>query len=70
MLLLNATLTVRSGVPNSHSAPTSHKNAKWSYFTDAVIKWIDQNLPNSVFILWGKNAQEKMSMITKVNRSY
>lgn len=61
MLLLNATLTVRAGCPNSH------KDAKWNHLTDAVIRWIDQNLPNSVFMLWGKNAQEKMSLITKVN---
>lgn len=58
VLLLNASLTVRSGNPDSHKD-------KWSRFTDAVITWINDNLPNSVFILWGKKAEQKLSLITK-----
>ena len=51
VLLLNAVLTVRQGTPNSHS------NHGWETLTDAVIKWINKNLNNVVFLLWGAFAQ-------------
>jgi uracil-DNA glycosylase len=53
VLLLNATLTVRAGEPLSH-----HKRG-WEEFTDAVIKAVAEHHPHVVFMLWGKNAQEK-----------
>ena len=53
VLLLNATLTVRAGEPLSH-----HKKG-WEEFTDAIIEAIAQHQQHVVFLLWGKNAQEK-----------
>lgn len=57
VLLLNASLTVRKGEPNSHS------NLGWNYFTDAVINRISAKKNGIVFLLWGKFAQEKISLI-------
>jgi uracil-DNA glycosylase len=59
VLLLNATLTVRSGEPNSHAA------FGWMNFTDAVIKLLSQKKQHVVFILWGKFAQEKQGLINE-----
>jgi len=53
VLLLNATLTVREGEPLSH-----HKKG-WEELTDAIIEKIAEQKSHVVFILWGKNAQEK-----------
>ncbi|MBB1193528.1 uracil-DNA glycosylase [Flavobacterium sp. SOK18b] len=53
VLLLNATLTVRQDSPNSH------KDLKWSQFTDAVIEFINSEKEGVVFVLWGSFAQKK-----------
>jgi uracil-DNA glycosylase len=57
VLLLNAALTVRAGEPFSHA------KFGWADFTDAVIRTISDKKENVVFILWGKFAQEKQSLI-------
>jgi uracil-DNA glycosylase len=57
VLLLNASLTVRSG------EPTSHSKIGWHEFTDAVIIKISQLKEHIVFLLWGKYAQEKQVLI-------
>jgi uracil-DNA glycosylase len=57
VLLLNASLTVRSG------EPTSHSKIGWHEFTDAVISKISQLKEHIVFLLWGKYAQEKQVLI-------
>jgi uracil-DNA glycosylase len=57
VLLLNATLTVRSGEAGSH------QNKGWETFTDAVIKTISEKKSGVVFLLWGKFAQSKESLI-------
>lgn len=57
LLLLNASLTVRSADPMSHS------KIGWHLFTDAVISKISTAKSNIVFLLWGKFAQEKMKLI-------
>lgn len=57
VLLLNATLTVRA------SQAGSHQNKGWENFTDAVISKLSADKENLVFILWGKYAQNKESMI-------
>jgi uracil-DNA glycosylase len=57
MLLLNASLTVRANEPMSHS------KIGWAEFTDAVIQRISEKKKNIVFLLWGKFAQEKQSLI-------
>lgn len=58
VLLLNAVLTVRAGIPNSH------QGLGWEYFTDKVIETLNQRETPVVFILWGKFAQAKQQLIT------
>lgn len=53
VLLLNSSLTVKEGEPNSH------QNKGWEQFTDAVIDIINQQTDHIVFILWGSKAQKK-----------
>jgi uracil-DNA glycosylase len=57
ILLLNATLTVRSGQAGSH------QNKGWEDFTDSIIKIVSENKTNVVFILWGASAQKKETLI-------
>jgi uracil-DNA glycosylase len=57
VLLLNATLTVRQGEPNSH------QRLGWEQFTDRVIEALDQRPEPMVFLLWGNNAIKKASRI-------
>jgi uracil-DNA glycosylase len=57
VLLLNSTLTVQMGTSNSH------KKYGWQTFTDAVLKYIDVNCKNVVFILWGNDAKSKSKFI-------
>jgi uracil-DNA glycosylase len=59
VLLLNATLTVRSGTPGSH------QNKGWEAFTDAVIKKISDEKEHVVFLLWGAYAQKKGEIIDR-----
>jgi uracil-DNA glycosylase len=61
VLLLNATLTVREGMANSH------KDIGWSIFTDEVIKKLNERNTPVVFILWGANARSKKKYITNKN---
>lgn len=53
VMLLNATLTVRQ------SDPLSHHGRGWEQFTDAVIAKLADRKDPVIFVLWGKNAQEK-----------
>lgn len=57
VLLLNATLTVRGQTPGSH------QKKGWEQFTDKVISLLSEEKENVVFILWGKYAQDKGSVI-------
>lgn len=57
VLLLNATLTVRAHLANSH------KDLGWGKFTDFIIKEISDRKENVVFVLWGGFAQKKISLI-------
>ena len=57
VLLLNAVLTVRANQPASHS------KIGWMEFTNAVISKISEEKENIVFLLWGRFAQEKQSLI-------
>ena len=59
VLLLNATLTVRSGTPGSH------QNKGWETFTDAVIQRLSAEKESIVFLLWGAYAQKKGEMIDR-----
>lgn len=57
VLLLNTVLTVRA-----HQA-FSHRNMGWEQFTDAAIRVLNEQDRPIVFILWGKPAQMKKSML-------
>ena len=57
VLLLNSILTVRAGEAASHS------RIGWEKFTDAVISWISCYRRGVVFLLWGRFAQSKASLI-------
>jgi len=57
VLLLNAVLTVRADVPNSH------QGRGWEPFTDAVIRAVDAKPDPVVFVLWGAFAQKKKALI-------
>ena len=57
VFLINSVLTVRA------NSAGSHRNRGWEYFTDATIRAISDNLHNVVFILWGKPAQMKETII-------
>jgi len=57
VLLLNNVLTVRAHKANSH------KGFGWEQFTLNVVKYLNQREKPLVFILWGKNAQEKEQFI-------
>lgn len=58
VLLLNTVLTVRRSEPNSH------KGKGWEIFTDRIIELVAQKEEPVVFLLWGKHAQSKKSLIT------
>jgi uracil-DNA glycosylase len=57
VLLLNASLTVRA------NEPMSHAKTGWAEFTNSAIEKISALKHNVVFLLWGKFAQEKQSLI-------
>jgi uracil-DNA glycosylase len=57
VLLLNASLTVRA------NEPMSHAKIGWADFTDMVITKISELKHQVVFLLWGRFAQEKQSLI-------
>ncbi len=57
VLLLNATLTVRSGQAGSH------QNQGWEQFTDTVIQKISTTTTNTIFMLWGGFARKKSKLI-------
>lgn len=57
VLLLNTTLTVRSG------EAASHQGYGWETFTDRVIRTVSDHGHPSVFILWGTSARKKRSLI-------
>ncbi len=57
VLLLNASLSVRAHTPNSHAG------RGWEQFTDAAIRALSENREGLVFLLWGRNAQAKESLV-------
>ena len=58
VLLLNTVLTVRAHQANSH------RGIGWEEFTDAAIRILNEQDRPIVFILWGRPAQMKKSMLT------
>jgi len=59
VLLLNASLSVRSGEANSHA------EYGWHLFTDAVISALSQKEEHIVFMLWGAFAGKKEDLIDR-----
>lgn len=57
VLLLNASLSVRSGEANSHT------DFGWHIFTDAVIRTLSETQSHIVFMLWGSFATSKEPLI-------
>lgn len=57
VLLLNATLTVRANEAGSH------QKQGWETFTDHVIAELSTKKSGLVFLLWGRYAQQKESLI-------
>lgn len=63
VLLLNATLTVRAG------AAGSHQKQGWEIFTNQVIKRINDEKSNVIFLLWGGFAKQKVKSIDAAKHS-
>ena len=61
VLMLNTVLTVRAHEANSH------RGKGWEQFTDAAIAALNKQDNPIVFILWGKPAQMKKSMLNNPN---
>lgn len=62
VLLLNTVLTVRAHQANSH------RGIGWEDFTNAVIRILNEQDRPIVFLLWGRPAQNKMSMLNNPNQ--
>lgn len=61
VLMLNTVLTVRAHAANSH------QGKGWEQFTDAAITALNELNQPIVFILWGRPAQMKKSMLNNPN---
>lgn len=61
VLMLNTVLTVRAHAANSH------QGKGWEQFTDAAITALNKVNQPIVFILWGRPAQMKKSMLNNPN---
>lgn len=57
VLMLNTVLTVRAHKPNSH------QGKGWEHFTDAIIEAVNAQDRPIVYLLWGRPAQRKSSML-------
>lgn len=57
VLLLNTVLTVEAHRPKSHSGKG------WEIFTTAVISYLNSEKDGLVFMLWGRDAKNKKSLI-------
>jgi uracil-DNA glycosylase len=57
VLLLNNTLTVEA-----HKAG-SHRGKGWEVFTDSIIRTLSEEREGLVFLLWGRDARSKKTMI-------
>jgi uracil-DNA glycosylase len=59
VLMLNSVLTVLANTPASHSG------IGWEHFTDSVIQALNAQRGHIVYLLWGKYAQAKGSVIDR-----
>jgi uracil-DNA glycosylase len=58
VLMLNTVLTVRAREANSH------QGRGWERFTDRIIELVAAKQTRVVFVLWGREAQKKRTLIT------
>ena len=63
VLLLNTVLTVREGEAHSH------KGKGWEQLTNKIIETLNKKPDPVVFLLWGKPAQSKISLIDQEKHS-
>lgn len=61
VLLLNQSLTVEAGKPNSH------KDIGWKPFVEAIISYLNSLPQPMVFLLLGRNAQSLSPLLTNPN---
>lgn len=59
VLLLNSVLSVRASVAASHAGKG------WERFTDKVVEALNAHASNIVFMLWGRYAQRKGSIVDR-----
>ncbi len=59
VLLLNNVLTVEA-----HKAG-SHRGKGWEIFTEATVKYLNDRCDHLVFLLWGRDARSKKSLISQ-----
>ena len=59
VLMLNTALTVRANEAGSHT------KIGWENFTNQIIRHISKKKENIIFLLWGKFAQQKSTLINK-----
>ncbi|MBR3264161.1 uracil-DNA glycosylase [Candidatus Saccharibacteria bacterium] len=57
VLLLNNVLTVEAHLAGSH------RGHGWETFTEAVIRYLNDNCSHLVFMLWGRDARAKATLI-------
>lgn len=57
VLLLNASLSVEKGKPQSHH------HLGWHIFTDRIITILNESRSKLIFLLWGSSAQKKGAII-------
>jgi uracil-DNA glycosylase len=60
VLLLNTVLTVEAGLPASHAG------LGWETLTDDIVRAVAKKAEPVVFMLWGRHAQNKISLIESV----
>ncbi len=60
VFLLNSSLTVQENISNSHQK-------YWTWFTDKVIEYLVKHNSDVTFVLWGKNAIDKVALIGNSN---
>ena len=68
VLLLNAALTIaHEPAKNGKSKSFSHRK-RWKQFTNRVVQVVNDRRPPVVFLLWGKHARKKHTLVTGMNK--
>lgn len=64
VLMLNAVLTVRA------NQPRSHHGQGWEIFTDSIVSTLAARKDPVIFVLWGRDAQEKCKIIGDKDKTH